>query len=310
LTTSAKGKLERFQGTLNHDLMHGNPGTTFSNILERDDYDPTKHAVVLLSTFREMLHKWIIDVYLQTPHRGIRDTPAHRWQSDLSALPPPLPPSASELELVLGMTAQRVVFHYGVEIEGLKYNSPELGELRRRIGVGAKVELTFDPGDLGHINVLDSQKGSYVVVSAVNQSYAKGLSFWQNKVIRRYAQRQLDARTDIVALAQAKAEIRALVERDFNRKATRGRKRHARFMEDHTAAPTSHAVAADGVGQTADDAGEHPKPLTEANPAPETPSPRRGDFVDDEVLPVFEADLDLPRLTAAVISATTAEGIR
>ena len=63
-------------------------------------------------------------------------------------LPPPLPPSAVELDVVLGMIVHRVVFHYGVELEGLKYNSPELGELRRRMGVGAKVELTFDPGDL------------------------------------------------------------------------------------------------------------------------------------------------------------------
>jgi putative transposase len=136
-----KGKLERFQGTLNHDLMHGNPGTTFSNILERDEYDASQHAVVLLSTFREMLHKWIIDVYLQTPHRGIKDTPAHRWNSEMIDLPPPLPPSASELDVVLGMVAQRVVFHYGIELAGLKYNSLELGELLRRIGVGAKVEL-------------------------------------------------------------------------------------------------------------------------------------------------------------------------
>ena len=105
-----KGKLEPFQGTMNHDLMHGNPGTTFSNILERDAYDPSRHAVVLLSTFREMLHTWIIDVYLQTPHRGITDTPAHRWHSAMSAFPPPLPPSAGELDRVLGMTAQRVVF--------------------------------------------------------------------------------------------------------------------------------------------------------------------------------------------------------
>jgi putative transposase len=196
-----KGKLERFQGTMNHDLMHGNPGTTFSNILERDEYDPSRHAVVLLSTFREMLHKWIIDVYLQTLHRGIKDTPAHRWHSDVSALPPPLPPSAGELDVVLGMTAQRVVFHYGVELEGLKYNGPELGELRRRMGTGAKVELTFDPGDLGHVNVLDSQKEVYIRVPAVNEAYAKGLSLWQNRVIRRYAQRQLNARTDIVAFA-------------------------------------------------------------------------------------------------------------
>ncbi|MGB8768553.1 MAG: hypothetical protein WCC92_02990, partial [Candidatus Korobacteraceae bacterium] len=111
-----KGKLERFQGTMNHDLMHGKPGTTFSNVLERDDYDPGRHAVVLLSTFREMLHKWTVDVYLQTPHRGIKDTPAHRWRSEMIALPPPLPRSASELDVVLGMTAQRVVFHYGIEL--------------------------------------------------------------------------------------------------------------------------------------------------------------------------------------------------
>ena len=91
------------------------------------------------------------------------------------------------------------------------------------------------------------QKGTYIRVPAVDQAYAKGLSFWQNKVIRRYAQRQLNARTDIVALAQAKAEIRALVERDFNRKSTRGRKRHARFMEDHTAATTSDVVSVEIV---------------------------------------------------------------
>jgi putative transposase len=302
-----KGKLERFQGTLNHDLMHGNPGTTFSNILERDDYDPTRHAVVLLSTHREMLLKWIIGVYLQTPHRGIKDTPAHRWHSDVGALPPPLPPSAGELEIVLGMTVQRVVFHYGIELEGLKYNSPELGELRRRIGTGAKVELTFDPGDLGHVNVLDSQKGTYVIVPAVNQSYAKGLSFWQNKVIRRYAQRQLDARTDIVALAQAKAEIRALVERDFNRSATRGRKRHARFMEDHTAATSSEVV---GVKVTADDVGGHPRPPGEVDSTPRTPYARRDVLGDDEILPVFEADLDLPRLSAALLSSAGMEESR
>ena len=52
-----KGKLERFQQTMNHDLMHGQPGTTFSNILERSDYNSAEHAVVLLSTLREVLHK-------------------------------------------------------------------------------------------------------------------------------------------------------------------------------------------------------------------------------------------------------------
>jgi putative transposase len=303
-----KGKLERFQGTMCHDLMHGNPGTTFSNILERDDYDPSRHAVVLLSTFREMLHRWIIDVYLQTPHRGIKDTPAHRWHTDITDLPPPLPPSASELDVVLGMVMQRVMFHYGIELEGLKYNGPELGELRCRMGVGAKVELTFDPGDLGHLNVQDPQKRTYIVVPAANQAYAKGLSLWQHRVIRRYAQRQLNARTDLVALAQAKAEIRALVERDFNRKSAQGRKRHARFLEDH-AGKSSATIT---ILPASEESSNHCEvtlvsaiPITESPPAetsstPHSASVRSDLFSDDEILPVFEASLDLPMVPAEV----------
>jgi Mu transposase, C-terminal len=231
------------------------------------------------------------------------------------SLPPPLPPSAGELDVVLGMIVQRVVFHYGVELEGLKYNGPELGELRRRMGTGAKVELTFDPGDLGHINVLDPLKGAYLHVPAVDQAYAKGLSFWQNKVIRRYAQRQLNARTDIVALAQAKAEIRALVERDFNRKSTRGRKRHARFMEDHATAAVSEVASTDSVSDGIPDRPEtHPAHLTHGTagcqqpPAEASPARRlaaRHDaFTDDEILPIFEADLDLPHLPVASHVAT------
>jgi putative transposase len=287
-----KGKLERFQGTMNHDLMHGTPGTTFSNIFERDDYDPSRHAVVLLSTFREMLHKWIIDIYLETPHRGIKDTPGHRWQMEMTALPPPLPMSASELDVVLGMTAQRVVFHYGIELEGLKYNSPRLGELRRRRGPGVKVELTFDPGDLALIHVFDPLKETYLSIPAVDQAYAKGVSLWQHKVIRRYAQRQLNARTDIVALAEAKAEIRALVERDFNRKSTRGRKRHARFMEDHSNTTISAVSNQKLPERNPDDS------KAQSNVAGHTLQGKRitevGAFSDEEVLPAFEAGFDLP----------------
>ena len=308
-----KGKIERFQGTMNHDLIHGNPGTTFSNILERDDYDSGRHAVVLLSTFREMLHRWVIDVYLQTPHRGIKDTPVHRWRTEMNDLPPPLPMSAGELDIALGMTAQRVAFHYGIELEGLKYNGPELGELRRQMGPRAKVELTFDPGDLGHINVFNPAKGNYVWVPAVDQAYATGLSLWQHRVIRRYAQCQLNERTDVVALGQAKEEIRALVERDFNRKSTPGRKRHARFMEDHAKALTSErsttqaALTGRQDGDLLSRSGMHRLP--EVPPVLDAPAGQRDVFNDDGILPVFEAALDLPRPlapTPASVKGTSA----
>ena len=306
-----KGKIERFLRTLNQDLMHGKPGTTFSNILERDDYDPCKHAVVLLSTFREILHKWIVDVYLQTPHRGIKDTPAHRWHSEMCGLPPPLPPSAAELDIVLGMTVQRVVFHYGIELEGLKYNGPELGELRRRMGPHRKGRTHIrSQVTLGRSMCSIRLKGTYICVPALDHAYAQGLSLWQHRVIRRYTQYQLNGRTDIVALAQAKAEIRALIDRDFNRKSTRGRKRHARFMEDHTRGDLSERganqlflrvslVKRGPAPQTCTiflrqaEEGQHRPP--EVRPVQDATAGQLGVFTDDEILPVFEATLDLPR---------------
>jgi len=220
------------------------------------------------------------------------------------------------------MAAQRVLFHYGIELEGLKYNSSELGELRRRLGRSAKVEITFDPGNLGQIHVLDPLKQTYICVPALDQAYAKGLSLWQNRVIRRYAQHQLQGRTDIVALAQAKAEIRALIDRDFSRKSTRGRKRHARFLEDHTKATLSErarnqlALAGSPSDDLPNSSGMR-LPLmqqTQENAhasrgvgVPDTTAGRPSLFADEEILPVFEAALDLPH--SPIKTAASSNGI-
>jgi len=96
------------------------------------------------------------------------------------------------------------------------------------------------------------------------------------------------------------------VERDFNRKSTHGRKRHARFLED----PTGNAVPAiivqpacegnaghsEVLSVPATRAGESRQMPTGASAAPD-PAPAQPDtFTDDEGLPVFEATLDLPRV--------------
>jgi hypothetical protein len=98
------------------------------------------------------------------------------------------------------------------------------------------------------------------------------------------------------------SEIRALVERDFHRKSTRGRKRHARFMEDYTTATTSEVAGTEPVAggnpDRRDHAGERQKPHSGANPAAKPPACPSA-FTDDEILPVFEVDLDLPHLGVA-----------
>jgi len=140
--------------------------------------------------------------------------------------------------------------------------------------------------------VFDPLKETYLLIPAVDQAYAKGVSLWQHKVIRRYAQRQLNARTDIVALAEAKAEIRRLVERDFNRKSTRGRKRHARFMEDHSDTTISPVTIQKSPARKPDDSTAQSQLAGHAVTGQH--ATEVGAFTDEEVLPVFEAGFDLP----------------
>lgn len=79
-----KGKIERFLGTLNRSVAHGNPGTTFSNIVEKGDYDPKKHAAVTLSTLHKIVRLWVADVYHQQVHRSLQTSPASLWKASIS----------------------------------------------------------------------------------------------------------------------------------------------------------------------------------------------------------------------------------
>ncbi|WP_159084639.1 hypothetical protein [Dongshaea marina] len=57
--------IERSFGKINSSLIINIPGKTFSNIVEKEDYNPQKNAIVRFSTFLELFHKWIVDIYHQ-----------------------------------------------------------------------------------------------------------------------------------------------------------------------------------------------------------------------------------------------------
>ncbi|MBI5921925.1 MAG: transposase, partial [Betaproteobacteria bacterium] len=81
-----KGKVERLQGTLNRSVTFATPGKTFSSILEREDYDPLKHAVVTMSGLRHVVIRWIVDVYHQKRHSALGCSPAQMWESNIRLL--------------------------------------------------------------------------------------------------------------------------------------------------------------------------------------------------------------------------------
>jgi putative transposase len=216
-----KGKVERVQGTANRAIAHGFPGTTFSNIFEKGDYDPKKHSIARLSTLQENLRIWIVDIYHQKPHRTLKVSPQDAWRNSIRPEDIRLPEDPHLLEAIVSLSESRVLTHKGIEFECLFYNAPELGHLRRRYGETLEVEVRYNPEDIGSIFVI-YQDVPPIRVPALKYEYAKGLSQWQHKLIREYAARELQ-KYDSTGWLEAKEKIQMNFDSDaaFKKKLTR-----------------------------------------------------------------------------------------
>lgn len=207
-----RATIERWFGTLNKRLLHELPGTTFSNIFHKKDYDPQKHAIISLEALLQIIHIWIVDYYHKRFHRGIQDIPCRRWAEGVVNDPPNLPPRIDELDILLGFIDHRRVSSSGIELFSLYYNSSELSLVRRWLEKGEKVTIKYDPTDISVIYVWDKHNSRFIHVPAIDQEYTRGLTLWQHQVIRRYALHFVKDHIDIVALCQAKKAIQKIVE--------------------------------------------------------------------------------------------------
>lgn len=230
-TPHFKAAVERMFGTLNTGLLHTLPGTTFSNVGQRNDYDSLKQACISLSELDKMMHIFLVDIYAENFHRGVQGIPAQLWeQATEGGFFPRMPPSVEELLVLLGRVAYRTVQPYGIELNCLRYNCSELVPLRTRMKKhdNRRVKIKYNPSDLGHIQVYDPDEKRYLQVPALAQEYAQGLSLWKHKVIRNFALTQ-QGTVDIVALGRAQRKIQKIVEESMERKKLSTRSKIARW---------------------------------------------------------------------------------
>ena len=150
-----KGSVERFFRTLNMGLIHNLPGTTFSNTQEKADYKSEEHACFTLAQLEASVVKWVVDSYHQTPHRGLsKRTPAQVWGlGELSQLIK-LPVDPDALECILARRSSVKLHHYGIEVGGYGYHSPELAELRMRMKPNEDLSVRYRD-EVGHVWAYD-----------------------------------------------------------------------------------------------------------------------------------------------------------
>lgn len=240
-----KGIVERVIGTMNRNVAHGHPGTTFSNIFDKGDYDPVKHAAITLNTLKLTLNKWIVDDYHQKPHRSLDNiSPDKKWTSSINPEEIFVPDNPARLDAILGSVDQRTLTHKGIEYLGMFYNSPDLVGLRRRMGEKLKVEIRVDQGDLGHIHVIAPDSSEIFRVPCLDMDYADGLSSWQHEVCKRYARTHLTIGNNSNAWRHAKVAISEIVQREMFGRKRKINAKAARFgnasSEKHTSKKTDH----------------------------------------------------------------------
>lgn len=233
-TPKYKATVERIFGTINTGFFHNLPGTSFSNIEMRGDYDSLKKACITADRLSRMLHMFTLDIYAEDEHRGLKGIPARAWEEHVNrGFFPRVPNSAEDLRILLGRVAHRTIQPYGIELNGLEYYSPDLEPLRVKMrgAENNRAKLKFHPGDLGLIHVLDPFEKRYIQVWAKEQAYAAGLSLWKHKLITREARRS-GGKVDVAALGEAQRRLQAeMEEAKKEKKSIRARSRAARFQE-------------------------------------------------------------------------------
>lgn len=243
-----KGSMERFFRTMNQGLIHRLPGTVFTGVDERGDYPSENLACIDMETLVHLITKWIVDVYSVTYHRGIGTTPLLKWTESAEKSMIELPVYPQQLEVIVGIPAKRTLFHYGIELDGLHYNSKILQEIRRRAGENAQVQLKYYEDNVGYILVYDPDAKEYIKVDAVDQDYAADLHREIHRLSRAHARKVFGERHSQNQLSEARQAIEDIVKEAISHKKMGMRKNSANvLMHDSEAVLKSKNPIADAM---------------------------------------------------------------
>ncbi|MBY0541587.1 MAG: DDE-type integrase/transposase/recombinase [Campylobacterales bacterium] len=188
------GHIERMIGTAMNEI-HTLPGTTFSSIQKRGEYNSEKNSIFTLKELEKWFARYIINQYHKQIHSGIRMTPEKKYElgifGDEDNPGRGLPEKISNedyFKISLLPTVERTIQQFGVKIDNIVYYSDIL---RRWIKAkdennnAKKFIFKRDPRDISVIWFYDPKIKDYFEVHYRNISYPP-ISIWDLRNIRKY----------------------------------------------------------------------------------------------------------------------------
>lgn len=185
--------IERLLGTFNEDI-HTLPGTTFSNIQEKGEYDSEKHSAMTFDEFEKWLTTYITKVYHAKYHRGINMSPMAKYEEGIlgtdTKLARGLPNIVSDprkLRLDFMPFEKRTIQKYGILLDDIFYFHDVLRtwvNAKDKSGKKRKFIVRRDPRDVSKIYFWDPELKVYFDIPYRDNSHPS-INLWELRLIKK-----------------------------------------------------------------------------------------------------------------------------
>lgn len=192
---------------LGHQLpVEGRVEKQLNNYLPRSA-DHT--SAITFSALCQGLTMAFVDVHANSINERKLARPIDLFGESLEELPPPLLLGPThDLEITMGEQGTKVIGNEGVIQDYIRYNTPDLQQLRGQFGHKFKTEIRYQPDNLDHIYVRVPETAHWLLVPSCCPEYTHNLSAVQHKAIRRFAKDELTRRNAEETLMRAKCNLR------------------------------------------------------------------------------------------------------
>lgn len=183
-TGNQKPHVEAFFGLWSKEIAHAMPGTTFSNIATRGDYDAEKNARLTIEDIRDTFRRWVSEVYCERVHSSLNTSPRLAWEAAYSPMFAPRRYSPSELRQHFLSAFEASAQQGRVRYKSLFWTGPAVSYLANRQPTVGKLRVYYDPSDLGRAWACHpSYPDEVLELQAVDPDYQEGLTLHLHQLI-------------------------------------------------------------------------------------------------------------------------------
>ena len=242
------GHIERALGTLMKQT-HEVPGTTFSSIKERQEYDSDKHATMTFKEFEKWLVTFITKIYHKRKHEGIGMSPEQLWEkgifgeeSSVGLLPKPADSVSVTIDFL--PIFHRTIQKNGVNIEGLNYYDHLLRSKINMMDEGTNKKKKFifkrDPRDIKYVWFYDDILQEYFKINVADQNMPN-MTLWEYELIKKRLHDNGATQINTEQIIEAHEELHKQIE-DSTKKTKKVRRLKQRLKNKDTEMSTTQEL--------------------------------------------------------------------